>query len=294
MSSDNITLTLSRQSTTGGGAGAGLINCLPHQLQLALPSTLNLLDGWEVALESLSIPRSWFNVRQAYNNNAFSYVWSDGVTYPVSLADGYYTIGDLAQYLQMVMQARGHYLIYTDSTSVQHPQYYLSFVTNLTYYTTTLTATPLPSTMPSNYSQPNGASNTLSGLTPQFIFPAGMAALLGIAAGTYPPLPQSTTYQLNGSSTIAGGPQDPVQLVQIQCSMVNSANIYNTFPSSIMTLPANSTGYGQVIQYSPPTRSYFGVQPQIYSSVVVSLYDQLNRPVPIQDSNILVSLFIRR
>ena len=81
-------------------------------------------------------------------NNTFSYQWADGKTYQVILnAPSEQTIPGIAQYLQVVMFNNGHYIINTATGAVI---YYLSLAFNQILYRTTISATPLPTTMPAN------------------------------------------------------------------------------------------------------------------------------------------------
>jgi hypothetical protein len=154
--SDHMVLTLSKASSTNL-VGPGLIKCQKNQIQLSLPGTLDMTNGdYEVTLDSLSIPKSWFNVSSTYMNNTFSYIWpGDNATYTVTIANGNYSIADLNGYLQQSMLSRGHYLLHTDETThVQSYVYFLSLVFNSSYYTTTFTSTPVPSTLATGYTNP--------------------------------------------------------------------------------------------------------------------------------------------
>ena len=292
-SSDFLSLTLSSASTRGSTPSPGLIQCLPNQLQISLPSTIQLSD-YEIAIDQVSLPKSWFNVAASYGSgsNSLSYVFG-GTTYNVTWPDGMYSVSDLNAFMQQVMTQNGHFLVYTDPAGVQHNIYYLSLLSNLTYYTVTLTATPIPATLPTGYSNPNNIA--LSGTTPQLVLsPGTLAGILGFSAGTYPPAPSSTPYQTNGSSTGSPAPSDPVSAITFNCSIVQQS-LYNTSPSSLLTIAPAAWTYGSVIQLRPQKAWYAcATNSQPCSVIVITLLDQLGRNVPVNDTSILISLFLRR
>ena len=294
MNNEFISLTLSSASTYGSSPSPGLIQCAPNQLQISLPSTIQLSE-YEVALDQLSLPKSWFNVNSMYGagSNSLAYVFN-GQTFTVTLPNGQYSVSDINAFLQQIMTQNGHYLVYTDSAGVPHNIFYLSLLPNSTYYTVTLTASPVPSTLPANYSNPNNL--TLSGQTPQLILsPGTLAGVLGCAAGTYPPAPTTSPYQINGSSTASAAPSDPVKALTFNCNIVQQS-LYNTAPSSLLTLAPAAWAYASVMQLMVPQKAWFpcSTNSQPCSVIIVTLLDQLGRAVPLNDTNWLVSLFLRR
>lgn len=298
---DSMCLTFSRASSKTT-AGPGLINCQNHQLQLPLPATVDMSkDEWEITLDSITLPKSWFNVHEMYNNTILEYIWIDGQTYTIHFENGGYSISDINAYIQQVMLSRGQYLLYTDSNGHQIYKYFISIVSNLTYYTNTLTCTPIPSTLLTGYTNPADFNLPSIPTTPQLILPSNdlsnygsIADLIGFTPGTYPGTAQSTIYQINGSATGSEAPRDPVQIVALNCSLVH-ANTYNTFPSAIWTISPNCVKYGNVLSFSLNEKNWFRCQPICnISSIVLSLIDQSQNPLPILDSNIVATVQLRR
>ena len=67
-----------------------------------------------IAVSSVSMYYSWFNISQALGNNTFTYSWTNGTTvttYQVVIPDGLYEIAQLNSYLQFVMISNDTYLI---------------------------------------------------------------------------------------------------------------------------------------------------------------------------------------
>lgn len=154
--------------------------------------------------------------------------------------------------------------------------------------------TPIPTSLPSGTTVGGPWSLPSQPTTPQLVINPGFGALIGFSAGTYPNVPQSAIYQVNGSSTGANAPCDPVTLISLNCSLVQSNN-YNTFSSSIWSISPASVQYGSWISVILPTKSWFAVQPIFNcSNIVLSFTDQNNQPLQINDTNIVVNLHLRR
>ena len=67
-----------------------------------------------IAVSSVSMYYSWFNISEALMNNKFSYSWLEGtttMTYEVVIPDGLYEIAQLNAYFQFVMISNNTYLI---------------------------------------------------------------------------------------------------------------------------------------------------------------------------------------
>jgi hypothetical protein len=250
-------------------------------VNLQLPSPLELKNQ-EVALQSLEIFNSWPNINNTtFNNNTVSYIFN-GNTRNLTLPSGFYQVSDINAYIQLQMYNYGDYLL--NGTT---PVYYLSVITNPTYYSNTITATPIPTSLPTGYTNPNNI--TLSGVSPQLVISnSAFGSLLGYAVGTFPSSPSSTTYQTNGTLV----PQiAPVNNVLVGCNLVNSSRI-NTFPNTIGVFSAN-VSYGSQIQYAPYQLLFIPVVDGYYNNITVTLSDQLGRPLQNIDNNISIALIIR-
>ena len=98
----------------------------------------------EVALKSMSIYYSWFNISSLKGNNTFKYTWADGVEKTVVVQDGIWSYGEIRSYLKQQMFANGHYLLDSNGRET----YYLDLVLNPALYCLSLTCTPLPAVLP--------------------------------------------------------------------------------------------------------------------------------------------------
>jgi hypothetical protein len=84
----------------------------------------------KVALKSLSIYYSWFNISADYRNNSFQYNWFDPSgeltdVRTITIPDGNYDISTLNEYLQSKLIANQHYVT-RSSNGVTSNVYFLS------------------------------------------------------------------------------------------------------------------------------------------------------------------------
>jgi hypothetical protein len=257
------------------------VNPSKNVLNLPLPFPVHF-EKQEVALANVFIYYSWSNVSSTYSNTQCQYTFN-GSTYTVNFPAGFYQVSDLNAFIQSQMYSAGQYLLDQNG----NPVYYLSIVSNYVYYSNTLTCTPIPSSLPTGYTNPNNI--TLSGVSPQLIVnQAGWGSLIGFATGTYPASPSSTTYQSNGTLV----PQiSPTTTVNVNCNLVNN-NRFNSYPQSIYTFSANTT-YGSQIQIVPYQLIYYPVLDGWFNSITITLTDQNNVALTNVDPNLVATLIVR-
>jgi hypothetical protein len=272
-----------------------------YQLQYQLPYPITL-SGYDVALSSLFLFYSWPNITAlpgGYGDNILQYNFPGATgTNPttVTFANGQYGLDDIGNYIQFTMGQNGQYLLDQNGD----PVYYLTVITNPTYYAATIVATPVPASLPSGWSNPN--SIDLSGLTPQLIIPAPQAGatytmnqLLGFQSGTYPPTPQSTLYMINSNGTgDAGVPQiTPTNAVNVNLNIVSSS-YFNVNPSTIYTFSATDTVYGAQIQIIPPALLWLKCIDNQFTQLVITLTDQNGMNLTNLDNQIVCGLYFRK
>lgn len=251
--------------------------------------TTNKFEGDQIAMSNIYINYSWFNIMEQYNNNQFSYKWTDGsgtTTKLVKIKDGYYNGSTLNAYLQYIMLNNGHYLI--DDTGAY--VYYLEMVVNITYYALEFRAYPLPTSLPTGWSNPAGIVFPLLASTPQFVIPnSKITRLLGFNAGTYPSAVQATTYNELSQNT----PQvTDVDSIIVLCSLLNNRlSVPNTILYSFST--ANRQ-FGELIYFSVPELVFTDISDGFYDRFEVSFVDQNFNPLGIRDTNLVVQLVFRK
>jgi hypothetical protein len=84
------------------------------------PLILGIDNGWEVALNKVTMTYSWYNVRDTYNNNLLAYSPDGGTTWKqIMLINGIYSYTDIDSYIHSVMVLNGDYI-----SSPDGPDYY--------------------------------------------------------------------------------------------------------------------------------------------------------------------------
>lgn len=100
---------------------------------------VEFIKGQKLALGSVQMYYSTFNITAAQTNNKFSYIWVDGREITITIPDGFYEITQLNDFLHFVMIQQGHYLLDTAGTYY----YFLTFVVNTSTYQININAYPI-------------------------------------------------------------------------------------------------------------------------------------------------------
>lgn len=277
MSATSISIILSQ------GDGLTTSKTLP-QLHKRFPNIYKSVKD-RIGVTEVNMNYSWFNLTQAFNNLATSYVWTDGVTYPVIFPPGFYQFTDLNSYVQQVMFQNGHYLVDENGLFI----FYLSFQANPVYYTVTLTSTPIPTTLPSGWTNPSHV--VLNGKAPQLIVSSSnnWGVLLGFTSGFYPASLSTVPTSFNSSLTPT---ISPITTVNVLCDFVNDSR-FSTRPSCIASFSPDVT-FGSFLSYRPTILSMYDVVPKNYDGISISFVDQLFRPLTILDYDIQVNLVLQQ
>ena len=251
------------------------VSTINNQLTLRFPRNYRS-QGDQIGLVNLSMYNSFFNLTSAFNNLVVSYTMNDGSQNLINFPPGFYTVDDLSGYIQYTMNANGHYLVDNNGS----PVYYFTMQVNPTYYTVTSTFTPVPSTLPAGYSNPNNL--LLNGRTLQLqILNNNWGALIGYANNTLIPLtPQLSITEINSTQT----PQiNPVTNINVTCTWINDTR-FSRFSSVIATFVPNAV-FGGLMSISPPVLSLYPVTSNSYSEITIAFMDQNNNALQIQDRN---------
>ena len=246
-------------------------------------------EGSQIAVQSISIPYSWFNISQnQYNNVSFQYTWNlapTAGTYTVTLPNpSFMTAEDINEYFQSVMIANGHYLINSTGDYV----YYMEIVLNTSRYAYQINTYPLPASLPSGWSNPAGVVFGSTNTPFIIITSNSFGKLIGFSSGTYPPAPTTSNYSILSNIT----PNiTPVNSVLMQCNLVNNSL---SIPSKLLFGFAPNTTFGSTINITPSEFAYNDIQQGYFSSIDIQFTDENNNNLVINDSNLVVQLVIRK
>lgn len=288
--------TVPNPLTTNGGNPYG------NTVRITYPYPQTFNDS-EVALVSLYMWFSWYNIQSSFGNNTFQYSFpttGGNMTFNVTIQDGYYSFDTLNQFLEQAMIANGTYLL--DASG--NPVYYLSFAPNSASYRVTVFANPVPASLPTDYSLPSnfpGGGLPGSPKDPSLIImatqaPAGsnspgqysFSKTMGWLPGTYPALNTSASY-------IGNGTYPPViestNNINVACSLVNQGGL-NQYTNVFYTF-APTVSFGSQIVIEPPIPLFVPVTDGQYSAITITFYDENLVPLNIQDPHISGTIIVR-
>jgi hypothetical protein len=263
------------------------------QFLYRFPTSARINARQKLAVHSITMTYSTYNITAANGNNTYSYVWVDGLSYSVTIPDGYYTIDQINSYLQFAFINAGHYLIAPSGENV----YFVVISANITTFTVEVVVFPCSSTLypttgASPYVIPSGTAPAwtppVTAIVPLFVVPAtNFRLIIGYAAGSYPAFQSYTTIQAFQSTSV---PQmSPLTSFAFQCSLIN--NLYSV-PNSLFYsfTPQVPFGTRMVITSSFPIS--VPIFEGVYSSFTLQITDQDFKPINIIDPNIVIVLAI--
>ena len=278
---------------------------------------VSLKKGQKIALASLQMYNSTFNITAANQNNILTYYWinSGSTSFNVVFPDGNYTIAEINDYfhLQMSLSTRLHYMV----NSIGQNIYFLNININPTFYKVEITTTALSVGIAAtnSWTQPVGASwtipTTINPIAPTLRIPfsqtlAKMYIVLGFdinlpvyaigqipannISGTYPTITQSPA--VVGSSVAYSTLPPQVSVVSsyiMTCSLIN--NNY-AVPNNLIYSFAPQGTVGEQFTVAPNQYVFIDVLEGQYSRFTVSFIDQNFKPVIFQDPNMIIQLVI--
>ena len=261
------------------------------------PSNITFEKGSQIAVSSINLYYSWFNINSLlYNNNSFSYKWFDAtgsltVTIKVTIPDGNYTVATLNEYIQSVLVTNGHYIV---QTSTGKFVYHIELLTNPTYYSVQLnvyymmTSTTATAT---GYTKPTTTwAFPTTNTCPQVIIQStnSFKNLIGFNAGTYPSTSSTTSQTFLSAFTPT---LSPVSSIIMTCSLCKQPL---SIPDNMLfCFGSGNTSFGDMIDVQPPALSFVNIRDGSYNQLEVTLLDQNLSPMNIRDNQLIIMLTIR-
>lgn len=236
-----------------------------------------------IAVSSVTIPYSFFNISDIYNNRNFSLI-VNGTTYNINLPASFMTVDDLNKYLQWWFIQNNMYTLDVYGNYV----YYMELEYNISRYAVETIFYPL--TLSAGGSNPN-AGFTMSGNTMQLVISTAnqnFGKLLGLSAGTYPTAPQTSTTSIISNITVEGS---PIQALNLCCNLVNNS-ISNT-PDSFYAFTPSNTSFGSNITMQPPELLWCDLYSGRHMQLILTIRDQENREIQMRDSTVCIMLAIK-
>lgn len=241
-----------------------------------------------VAVESLSIYYSWFNISAANNNNSYSFIFpqlGSSPTYTVTMPDGFYDISSINTYLQAYCIEQGLYLVDSNGNYV----YYIEFSTNSTYYSVQFNCFLVPDALPATYSNPASLTFPAVAATTQLIVPdSNFGLVIGQEAGTYPTVAEASTQSFLSTFT----PQvSPINSLLLSCTLLN--NKFSVPNTILYSFSPAGVSFGELISNTPSALSFVDIQDGQYQNFKIQFLDQNFNRVILQDSEIVLQLLIK-
>jgi hypothetical protein len=289
-----------------------------NTLVYRFPSNATFKDNM-IALQSLSMYYSWFNITAAFGNNKLTFNWVNAAgtnnytTYTITIPDGLYEITDLNEYLQFVffnanslttsqispVPAAPFYL--TDAAGDR--VYYVQLSVNANRYSVQLDTYNVPTSLPVGWTNTGGTLLPLQTFNPVVTFQADFNKIVGFPTtfisaqnqNNASPNPNTPTAYKIGStfsyiSTLSPQVQpNPTLLLTIS----NVSNDWGT-PSGTIYGITPSVAIGKQIVEKPPEYAW---QPLMDSQSVPQLRLQLltvtGETVQLRDPNMCILLVIK-
>ena len=260
-----------------------------------------------IAVSSVSMYYSWFNISRAFMNNTFSYSWTQGTTittYQVVIPDGLYEISQINAYLQFVMISNNTYLIDASGKYV----YYAEIVLNPTRYAVQLNTYlfPTQANLPAGYTTPNaGFIFPTQSFNPVVTFPANFSNIVGFTAGfaSNNNVNNSFTTPSSTNQYVAKAADGTISYLSTQAPNVqpNSSiyfslsNINNPYsqPSSIIYSLVPQGVVGSLITERPPQFMWNKMIDGAYNQLVLTFLGTDLNPIVIQDPSMTILLTIK-
>ena len=256
-------------------------------------------ENMEIALISASLYYSWFNISDDLNNRTFKYQYvnANGTTdVSLTLDQGLYEIGDLNKALQFSFIQEGLYLIDSAGDYV----YYAEFLPNSVQNSVDINTYPIPTSLPSGYSQPTTSTGLGSGgggfpsysSRPNIILNSNFNNIMGYEANyeTETSFPTTSTTIQTVSSTKAPN-VNPNSSVLVEVNVVD--NPYG-IPSNIIYAIVPNVSVGSLISVNPPEYAFVPIKNGFYNNLRLRLLNKDTlEPLTINDGEITMILGIR-
>jgi len=264
-----------------------------NKYRYAFPSGSVNFKNRQIAVQSIVLPYSWYNITAAQNNNTFSLIIprTDGsatTTISITVPDGFYTISQLNSFIQSKLIANNiGYLVNSTGSNV----YYIELVANTNLNTAQLNCYVVPTALPSGWSNPGLWALPSSGTrVPQLVTDtSNFGLLIGFASSTTFPSnsTQASTYSITSTFTPT---ISPVESILVSCSLVN--NILSS-PSNIITTIPITSSFGTQIQFNPNELIWLPILDGTYPAFNVQFLDQNSNLLQMLDTNVIITLLIK-
>jgi hypothetical protein len=279
---------------------------LNSELVYKFPNSVTFKDKY-IAVTSISMFYSWFNILITANNNKFTYTWTAGAvttTYTITIPDGLYEIVDINNYIQFVAIQNSHYW-----TIAGVNFYPFELLVNPNRYAIQLNTYLIPIALPAGATIPGGfpgwpavAQNSQVGFLLNFNqivgYTAGFISNANLANAYVPPVPaiaQTNYVAKNGLGTLSYLSNIAPQVQPNSNVLFNISNINNPYsqPTSVIYSLSPNVIIGAQIDVQPPNFMWNRLIDGTYNELRLQLKGTNGNRLQIQDPNMTILLAIR-
>jgi hypothetical protein len=276
-----------------------------NKLIYKFPNSVVFKDKY-IAVSSISMFYSWFNITSTAQNNFFTYTFPVGGalnTYTVTIPDGLYEIVDINNFIQFTCIQNNTYYINTAGNYV----YPFDFQVNPNRYAVQINTYYLynNTTLPAGWTLPDPVGTPISTLARQnsiITIPANFNIIVGYTAGF-------ASAQNVGGAFVPSGPyvsktvDNTISYISTTAPQVQPnnnilfslSNINNPYsqPSSIIYSLNPSVAIGEQIFETPPNFMWNRLIDGTYNELRLSFLGTNLQPISVNDPNMTILLTIK-
>lgn len=254
--------------------------------QFDFPKSYNFKKSSKLALQSLAIPYSWYNITAAYNNNQIKIVYNN-ITNIMTLPDGWYDITAINSALQNFTLLSSNNLPYAIDNNGNYI-YFIEFIYNITNYSVQLNS--YPCNLSTNWTNPKNA--ILNGYCPQITIPNNMSLILGLPQNTLMPLTNNVNSNYSTQSSFYGliPNFNPVNAVIVRCDLLYSQ--YSNPSDVLFSFNTQNQSFGNNIAFQNSSLALMSIASGNKTGLKISFYDQNYNRLNILDNNLVIQLLI--
>lgn len=279
---------------------------LNNKLVYKFPNSVVLKDKY-IAVSSISMYYSWFNISVRQGNNRFTFTWTAGAittVYTVIIPDGLWDISSINNYIQFFCIQNSLY--WTIAGSNYYP---FELITNLNRYAVQLNTYYIPIVLPAGATIPAGfpgwpatAQNSVVTFPALFNsivgYPVGFASVANVGglttfgtptASTNFATKDATTNTISYLSSFAPDVQPNSSLLFV---LSNINNPY-TQPSGIIYSLNSNVAVGELITEKPPNFMWNKLIDGTYNELRLTFLSPTLQQVYVNDPNMTILLTIR-
>jgi len=285
-----------------------------NKLVYRFPNSVQF-QNCHIAVSSVSMYYSWFNISAALNNNKFYYTWYNAAGiisvngnpyFTITVPDGLYEIVQLNNLLQFSMINNGTYLI---DTATGQNVYYAEFILNPTRYAVQINTFNFPTALPDGYSVPSNwatyaGSFPAQSFNPSITLPYAINNIFGYVANfstdsnvnnAYVPPAASQYVSKNGAGTISYLSTQAPNVQPNSSIYISISNINNTLaqPSSILYAVVPTVLPGEIITERPPQYAWAKLIDGTYNEIRMTFLGSDLQPIKINDPSMTIMLVVR-